>query len=128
MIFVIESEYVGKSGSLSKRKGLFILGYRDLVQLSETNQLVFIRLMEDLFMAHVEFLFKGIDNAVEMIDIAGHMLWCEELAGCGEEAGFAGKSVGQAFFQPDDVFAFGDGIVGDEYFFDLSGVDIILPF
>jgi len=83
--------------------------------------------MEYLFVAIVEFFFQGNDNAVEVVDIVREVPGCKEFAGCSKQVVLSGKSVGQAFFQSDDIFSCSEGAVGDEYLSDLSGLNIVFP-
>lgn len=98
-----------------------------LVELGVTGQLILICLVEYLFVSMVEFVLQGDDDAVKVIDVAKKVLAGQEFAGCGKQAAFSGDPVGQAYLETDDIFSFGHWVIGDEYLFDLSGLNVILP-
>jgi hypothetical protein len=97
------------------------------VELGVPEKVVFGSFMKDLLVALIEFFFQGNDDAVEMIYIVRKVTCRKEFAGRGDHADLSGEPVGQGLFKSDDVFACGQRVVGDEYFFDLSGVNIVFP-
>jgi len=99
----------------------------ELVELGIAGQLVLIRLVKDLFMPVVEFLFQGDNDAVEVIDVAGKMPGGEEFTGCDQRAAFTGEPVGQTYLQTNEIFSCGERVVGNEHLFNLSGLNVIFP-